>query len=695
MYNGSLMQSITRDITKKYNDSLAHESVNQFNTFLNTIQASSAIAQDLGELFYTLKDALTRDDLENLMTDEYHKAFARETLLLGGGAFYEPQAFYPEDYDFHHFVSKALTKDGIPSEKEVQWVGDEWSWAVDTYQEGWYQIVLPQGWNRSIPRDKRHYWSELYIDTSVNALMVTVSLPMYSPENRIVGVATVDVSLATLQQMVASFSLPTPSTIMAGFSTINKATFAMTGSDNYQITPYAQGSWLTYLEQLNPGQTLINENFVFHEVSYSLYAFVHESGIGFAMLVPHAEKYQAVDALRRADHIVVILITLTMITIILGISYTVTRWVVKPIKHGFGLLETIAKGDISLSIDEENKDILGDMQGALVAIQDNLQKGTELNALLSKMTNLGRQLNTVVAKSSDALKEITDNMDAMEAHVNAQMESVITTSESAVEIFNHANAFETTVHTQAEHIDRSSAAINQMVTNITTIRLIVANINKIMETLSKSSESGHRVLSRLADDLKQIEKQSATLQIANKTIADIAGQTNILAMNAAIEAAHAGEAGKGFAVVAGEIRKLAELSGKESEAISMEIKKIERAIEQISKVSNETVGAMDTIFQEIEEMDTSFDTVNKSIAEQAAGGNQILAELQTIQDMTEQVREGAEIINQRSGSIHEEMEKLQKISHEVTESAHNVRLAGKSIASFLENAKKLAVAEIE
>ena len=162
-------------------------------------------------------------------------------------------------------------------------------------------------------------------------------------------------------------------------------------------------------------------------------------------------------------------------------------------------------------------------------------------------------------------------------------------------------------------------------------------------------------------------------------------------MNAAIEAAHAGESGKGFAVVASEIRKLAELATKESEGISTEIKKLEKAIERIGTVSQDTVAAMNTIFQEIKTLDSSFSQVNSAIEEQSVGGGQILTALKTIQDMTGQVRDGTGAIHQQSDSIYQEIVKLQQTSEDVTKRAGEVKLASENIAAFLEKAKEISV----
>ena len=268
-----------------------------------------------------------------------------------------------------------------------------------------------------------------------------------------------------------------------------------------------------------------------------------------------------------------------------------------------------------------------------------------------------------------------------------QMESAAQASGAVEEIAGYIDALNRAVHTQASHINESSASIRQMIANIGSIRSVVRNMGKTTDTISESSAAGRSMLLNLAEEVKQIQEQSATLQNANKTVADIAAQTNILAMNAAIEAAHAGESGRGFAVVAQEIRKLAELSGKESDGISAEIKKMEQRIEQISAASNATVRSMDRMFTEIQAMDTSFTAVANAVEEQAAGGSRILTALQTLQDTAGQVRDGSGAIHSRSGSIREKMEKLCRISEEVTKRAREVKTASGNIASFLEQSR--------
>ena len=363
-----------------------------------------------------------------------------------------------------------------------------------------------------------------------------------------------------------------------------------------------------------------------------------------------------------------------------------------PIREIERVAGALANVDFSVDIQKFRSDELGSIQQALIRIRDSLRKAMdELNGHLLKAVAAGKELNTVIFESSDSLSVITGSLDVMENETGDQMESVARAAGAVEEIAASIDSLNSAVYTQAAHIGESSAAIEEMVANIGSIRTVVGRVRKTTDALSHSSSAGHTMLNKLAAEVSRMREQSATLQNANKTIADIAGQTNILAMNAAIEAAHAGESGRGFAVVAAEVRKLAELAGKESEGISGEIKKLEEAIGRIGGVSQETVAAMDTIFTEIKDLDGSFGVVNNAVDEQSAGGEQILTALKTIQDMTGQVREGARVIHQQSGSIHGEMEKLRRTSEEVTGRAREVRLAGGTIATFLEQAKTITV----
>jgi methyl-accepting chemotaxis protein len=363
-----------------------------------------------------------------------------------------------------------------------------------------------------------------------------------------------------------------------------------------------------------------------------------------------------------------------------------------PIREIEQVTEALSKVDFTVDFHAFRGDELGDMQRALIRIRDSLRKAMdELNDHLMRAMSVGNRLNTVIVESSDSLNVITGNLDVMERETGAQMESVARTSEAINEIAGSIDALNSAVYTQSSYIVESSAAIEQMVANIGSIRAVAGRVSKTTDALSGSSSLGRAMLLKLAEEVSRMREQSSALQNANKTIADIAGQTNILAMNAAIEAARAGESGKGFGVVAQEIRKLAEMAGKESEDVSGEIKKLEQAIERIRGVSEETVAAMNTIFTEIKDLDGSFGVVNHAVDEQSSGGAQILAALKTIQDMTGRVQDGTETIRRQNGSIHEEMEKLRRTSEEVTARAQEVRLAGGNIALFLERAKTISV----
>ena len=686
IFNSFRMQQTSHDLTGRYEDAMANNYFSRFDDFLNAIEASSGISQNLGEVFYALRNTLSRQELARTMEKEYHTAFARETALLGGGAFFEPRAFYPDVHDFHCFVSKELTAAGIASEQNVRWVGDTWKWDVDTYEESWYQVALPKDWNRALPREKRYYWSELYVDASVDALMVTVSIPIYSFEKRIVGVSTVDVSLSTLQKAVSSFPLPTPSAQIAGFSTANNATFAVSGSEKFDIVSYPKDGWLSRLSELKPGQT-VNSSITMNGKSYTLTASVHESGIGLAILTPDAEKYAAVDALQNRNFITGVTIVILMIAIIIIEVFALSRWIVKPIRRTFTALETFAKGDLTQNINTNGNDELAQMIRMISRTQEGIKHiikaiSEKAHILSENSRNLSFVASQLARSADDTVEKSNKAVSATEqmvVNIRSMANDAEQASRNADKVAGTADEMSVNMNTMVTAIEEMSASINRIAGNTTDVRLVAT------EAADKAKDATN-AMNKLGEAAKEIGH-------VTEVIKKIADKTNLLALNATIEAASAGEAGKGFAVVAGEIKELANQSAQSADDIA-------RRIEGIQSGTDNAIGVIHNVSDIIVNINRSVEDIAGHVEQQTKASNEISRNVTQANTGAKRaagaigdVASGANSVSRNAGEAAKGAAdvsgNITSMSHAARESAQGAAMVNQSASSLSEIAEEL------
>ena len=274
------------------------------------------------------------------------------------------------------------------------------------------------------------------------------------------------------------------------------------------------------------------------------------------------------------------------------------------------------------------------------------------------------------SKSNDikgGIEGITANVADLNFQTEEQSASVTETSSTIHQIAKNIESLSLQIEGQSASVTESSAAIQQMVSNINSISTNLDRAGSGFEYLLTASGNGRDSMQHVIELVKDVSSQSEHLLETNEIINSIASQTNLLAMNAAIEAAHAGEAGKGFSVVSDEIRKLAESSAEQSKVIEGELKKVVNKINTIVDASAKADDAFGAVAKQIKEANGLIQEIRMAMKEQTEGSQQVLEALDEIQNITMQIRDGSLEMNQGAAMILKEMARLEDVSHESAE----------------------------
>jgi methyl-accepting chemotaxis protein len=353
--------------------------------------------------------------------------------------------------------------------------------------------------------------------------------------------------------------------------------------------------------------------------------------------------------------------------------------------------------EISLGEGDLTKRIVIDNQNEIGKLAKNFNRTLEkIKGLVIKikeeaaiLEDTGRELATNMNVTATAINQITANIQDIEGRIINQSAGVTETHATMEQVVKNINNLNTHIENQNNHITQASASIEQMVANINSVTGAIVNNAENVVTLTDASEAGRTGLSAISTDIQEIVKESEGLIEINAVMENISSQTNLLSMNAAIEAAHAGEAGKGFAVVAGEIRKLAESASNQSKTIGDVLKRIKNSIDKIRNTTANVIEKFEAIDKSVKTVSQQEENIRNAMEEQGSGSKLLLEGVSGINQITRQVtvdsnemHTSAKEVIRESKNLEMETQEITRGMNEMASGANQINLAVKHVSEI-------------
>ncbi|MBN1696652.1 MAG: hypothetical protein JW881_03970 [Spirochaetales bacterium] len=354
------------------------------------------------------------------------------------------------------------------------------------------------------------------------------------------------------------------------------------------------------------------------------------------------------------------------------------------------------KKEMSARISVIQNDEIGELTESINKFMDNFKSILlEVSNSSVRISDKSSFLDSDIQNASSAIEEMVSSIRQISSDTGGQIGVVEETRAKLASIVNYIEKITSNIENLSGFVNETASAMNEMASSIVSVNNITGTANELAANLVFVTKDGERHLERTLSAIDDIKKASGKVMEIIEVLNDISSQTNLLAMNATIEAAHAGSYGKGFAVVADEIRKLAENSTVQAKEIANHIGKMSSLIDEGVTRSVETGNAFEKINTDIGNTTKLINEISSAMGEQSSGTNQILSVIGTVVDATEEIRSLILDLKDDREKIKKDIEELVMRAHHINSATNEQNKGNEELIKLVENVRLVSVENMD
>ncbi len=552
-------------------------------------------------------------------------------------------------------------------------------------------------WFQTISKNPKGHFIEPYVAfiNGKQGYMATAEAAIYNSNHEICGMAGIDIDLSKINKRLAALKIYTSGygifTSAKGFILGHKDT-SMQGKMLPMFTSLKTKQYFETVQKNHDSVSFVTKsnNQQIYNVITPVYVDETSNPWFFVTRIPIYEMNKT--GIRLIMFVVTALILLLVGSVIsTGI---VTSRITKPLNAAVKALENISEGtgDLTVRLSSTRDDETGRLANSF---NKTMQKiGDSIIIIKNESTDMGEignNLSDVTKRTTTAVQSISEQIAMVKSGMENQSAGVSETMAAVEQIGKNITNLNTGIDNQSQGILDLSSALEKMIQNTNSVSTDLKKNQTVVKNLQTASEEGFQIVNGTVEIAQFINTQSELLSETSELITNIASQTKMLSMNAAIEAAHAGEAGKGFAVVAGEIGRLAQQSDRHGEAIRKTLNDVKESISKVLDSSLNAQHKFNEILSLTKTVNTKENTINKKMADQVTESNRITKAVSSIKEITKQVKAGSDEMLTGSKEISLEMQKLIQLTQNVITSMNDVAEKNNFITTEVENVRSVAV----